>query len=117
MDYNALTIVLTFVGIQIGLSWNFHRVYLKLHKDFKKAMDNVSEKRKEKFSDSLLNLVDLCMEDVTDQQEDNKTQYELKGAQYPEKIKELYSIVVEAEEPQDLYKRARDSVRSARARN
>lgn len=114
MDYNALTVVLAFVVFQAGLSWNFHRIYLKLHKDFKKAMDNVSEKRRKKFSDSLQGVVQIAMDDMMDQQAENSEKhYELNGVEYPEKIKELYSIVVKAEEPQDIYARARDSVRTA----
>ena len=53
------------------------------------------------------------MADILEQQGQNKEKYELKDPEYSEKIKGLYSIVVKAEEPLEIYHRTRESVRTA----
>lgn len=113
LDYNALVVVFTFAGIQIGLCWNFHRIYVKLHDEFKAVVDRITEKRKKLFSDWLIDLVSRAMSDITKQQEEKRERYELKSPQYTDLIKHLYSLGVKAEEPAEAYNRTRESARTA----
>ena len=82
LDYNALVVVFTFAGIQIGICWNFHRIYVKLHNEFKAVVDRITEKRKKLFSDGLVDLVNRAMNDIMKQQEEKRERYELKSPQY-----------------------------------
>jgi len=113
MDYNALGIVVAFVSAQLGLSWNLHRIYLKLYSDFKGPLDTIRNKRMKKFDDELHAMIDSASQDGADLQGNRTEEHEPKTPEYPKKIKELYLSVLQVEEPQEIYTRARDSVRTA----
>jgi hypothetical protein len=113
LDYNAIVVVFTFAGIQIGLCWNFHRIYVKLHNEFKAVVDRITENRKKLFSDWLMDLVNRAMSDIMKQQEEKRERYELKSPQYNDLVKHLYSLGVKAEEPTEVYHRTRESARTA----
>jgi len=117
MDTNALWVVFTFAGIQFVLCWNFHRNYRSLHKEFKTFVDTITKRRQEIFGTDLLRLTYALLDDFKELRDKGKGEMKAKHAltnpEYAEKVKSLYTSVVEAEEPLKVYNQTREAVRTS----
>ena len=51
--YEGLIAILTAAGIQLTFSWNFHKVYLNLHKEFHPHVRKIVDKRLERVREEL----------------------------------------------------------------
>lgn len=111
MDYTALAAVFTFVGIQFVISWNFHRIYLKLYNDFRQIVDKIAEARKKKFQEGLSTV-------VSSMQLSQKIGTTIPPIlDFSSKAESLYTFVerlmTQAREPMDLYNKTRDATEKA----
>lgn len=112
-----MIVVFTVAGIQFTLCWNFHRIYMKFHSEFKTVVDNIVEKRQERFRVNLMQLVGFALQDFKKLKGEGKgampAKDALKNPEYVKKVKSLSDSVIDAEKPLLIYNETRDAARSA----
>jgi len=122
--YEGLIIILTATGIQLTFSWNYHRVYVDLHKEFYKDIEQIVSKRLSVFRDGLKGWMAELFGDLL-KLADEKGRHSLDRGNISavlesfstdpksqKKVQELYELVSRAEEPKVKYKEVRESCRA-----
>lgn len=114
MDYTAIAATFTFAGIQFVISWNFHRIYLKLYNDFKEVVDKIGQARQKKLQEGLGSIVSLIQMSQKEGDLASATAQYLSSRTKPEEINSQITYLVEqAKEPKDLYSKTRESTEKA----
>lgn len=122
--YEAIVVILTTAGIQLTFSWNYHKAYVGLYKEFHDDIDRIINKRLTNFREELKRWTGELFGQVMDSIE-KKGKYndvgrsivlELKDLSVDpaseRKVKELYDLVSKTEEPKAKYDEAREAART-----
>lgn len=122
--YEALIVIFTATGIQLTFSWNFHKVYTNLYKEFHNAVEEIIDKRLKLFREELKVWMSELFGEIIDSVEqkgkhidiDHSIVLELNNISVDPKsetkVKELYDLVSKADEPKILYEEVREASRA-----
>jgi hypothetical protein len=100
--YEAVIVILTAAGIQLTFSWNYHRAYVSLYKEFHNDIEQTTNRRLANFREELKRWISQSSQQVPDSADSASGK----------KIKELYDLVSKAEEPRTKYEEAREALRT-----
>lgn len=115
---------MTITGIQLAVSWNYHRSYVGLHREFYQSMEGIVNKRLELFRDALKTWLASMFGQVFDSMEQHGKLDEIGkkivlklgdlslNPKSEKEVEKLYNLMSKAEEPMTKYKEARDACKS-----
>lgn len=118
-----LAVIITVAGIQLAFCWNFHRAYINTYKEFHEVVEENVNNRLNSFRRELVNWWAELSEQIMGDCEPEKAangEYVIKSSlehiffdnKSEKKVKDLFDLMVKAEEPKALYKEARDAART-----
>jgi len=107
--YEQIVIVTFVVGLQLTLSWRYHTIYMKLHREFKKAVDSIVGERKNLFRTELQSLAKELAD--AEKNRENGSKSRAKDVEYDKKEEMLFNLVANINEPMNVYLKTRNAVR------
>jgi len=113
--YETIAAVIFAATAQFTFCWRFHSVYIKLHGRFKTAVDDIAEKRRRKYRESLKNLFEEIQKAIASSRGStppNVSEFLAANPEYDGKITNLSYLISFAAEPHHVYRRTRDSART-----